>query len=558
MRYIIVIILFLLSGKIYPQAPTVPGRNLPSNTPVDQRLIVERNIVIPRYEDTTAANLDLGADSTASLIYCYDDNQFYGRVLGPFAKKWQLVAASTTPPAGANREIQFNDAGIFGASTAFRWTSSNYLDISSGGMTILSGADNGLTTRTNNTAKTTIFAAPHYTNSEENVLVLKEQSFSGTNALQFGGGDAAYNAVNDLRFYAAANATTVTGTEKMRITSVGVYIGAGTNAAAKLHIEAGTTTAAPIRLTSGTNLTTAVAGSIEYNGSNFFFTLTGTSRRQLVASNIATPSNGFLPIGNGTDFTLAALTGTTNQVNVTNGSGTITLSLPQNVHTAATPQFAGMGIGTTGGSTNGVLVSGAFSSSGIWIASTGSTLAAFTVSLSSVSPAGGTVGAISSYVNNTIVEAGSGNHTLLVQSYMTIPTVTGAAATVDNTANLYIEGAMTATVSGRNYSLFVDNGPSRMDGSVTYGYRSLSANDNILPESDYYIEITANSPTLTLPTATGHTGLTFIFINSGAGTASVSTSGGQVIGNSGSATSINVTAGSSLTVVSTGSAWRLP
>ncbi len=54
------------------------------------------------------------------------------------------------------------------------------------------------------------------------------------------------------------------------------------------------------------------------------------------------PSNGNLLIGDGTDFMLAGLTGTANQVTVTNGAGTITLSTPQNIHTAATPTFSGL------------------------------------------------------------------------------------------------------------------------------------------------------------------------------------------------------------------------
>ena len=50
-------------------------------------------------------------------------------------------------------------------------------------------------------------------------------------------------------------------------------------------------------------------------------------------------ANGSLLIGNGTDFDLTTLTGTTNQVNVTNGAGSITLSTPQDIHSGATPQF---------------------------------------------------------------------------------------------------------------------------------------------------------------------------------------------------------------------------
>lgn len=47
-----------------------------------------------------------------------------------------------------------------------------------------------------------------------------------------------------------------------------------------LHLKAGTATAstAPFKLTSGTNQTTAEAGAFEYNGTNLFFTRSGTTR----------------------------------------------------------------------------------------------------------------------------------------------------------------------------------------------------------------------------------------------------------------------------------------
>ena len=60
--------------------------------------------------------------------------------------------------------------------------------------------------------------------------------------------------------------------------------------------------------------------------------------------------NGQLLIGNTTGNTLtkATLTGTANQVTVTNGAGSITLSLPQDIATSSSPTFANMTI-TTGG-----------------------------------------------------------------------------------------------------------------------------------------------------------------------------------------------------------------
>jgi len=54
------------------------------------------------------------------------------------------------------------------------------------------------------------------------------------------------------------------------------------------------------------------------------------------------PSNGQIPVGNGAGYTLATLTGTSNQVSVTNGAGSITLSTPQNIATTSSPTFTGL------------------------------------------------------------------------------------------------------------------------------------------------------------------------------------------------------------------------
>ena len=53
------------------------------------------------------------------------------------------------------------------------------------------------------------------------------------------------------------------------------------------------------------------------------------------------PTNGQFLIGRtGLSPALGSLTGTANQVTITNGSGTITASLPQNIHAGASPTFA--------------------------------------------------------------------------------------------------------------------------------------------------------------------------------------------------------------------------
>jgi hypothetical protein len=66
--------------------------------------------------------------------------------------------------------------------------------------------------------------------------------------------------------------------------------------------------------------------------------------------------SGFLLIGNSSNtFTAATLTGTSNRVTVTNGSGSITLSTPQDIATSSNVQFGSIGVGTAASGTPGTI-----------------------------------------------------------------------------------------------------------------------------------------------------------------------------------------------------------
>lgn len=83
------------------------------------------------------------------------------------------------------------------------------------------------------------------------------------------------------------------------------------------------------------------------SGNTTFSALAANSLLYLNGSNVLTttapPTHGQLLIGStGTAPSLATLSGTANQVTVTNGAGSITLSTPQNLHSGATPTFAGV------------------------------------------------------------------------------------------------------------------------------------------------------------------------------------------------------------------------
>jgi len=97
-----------------------------------------------------------------------------------------------------------------------------------------------------------------------------------------------------------------------------------------------------------------------WNGTDTVWSVDGSALTSLSASALATgtvpiarggtaltavPTNGQIPIGNGTGYALSTLTGTANQITVANGVGVVTLSTPQSIATSSTPQFARLGAG---------------------------------------------------------------------------------------------------------------------------------------------------------------------------------------------------------------------
>ncbi len=92
-----------------------------------------------------------------------------------------------------------------------------------------------------------------------------------------------------IRFY------TNNGTLRETISVAGLV----TWSAAYHVLAAGTATAAqaPLKFTSGTNLTTAEAGAMEYDGTNLFFTRSGTTRENVVVAvdNAAAPTTSLTP-----------------------------------------------------------------------------------------------------------------------------------------------------------------------------------------------------------------------------------------------------------------------
>ena len=104
----------------------------------------------------------------------------------------------------------------------------------------------------------------------------------------------------------------------------------------------------------GTGLTSFTSGGAVYATSTSALT-TGTLPVASGGTGITTaPSSGTLLIGTSAGgYSSATLTGTANRVTVTNSSGGITLSAPQDIATTSNPQFGSLGIGTAASGTAG-------------------------------------------------------------------------------------------------------------------------------------------------------------------------------------------------------------
>jgi len=116
-----------------------------------------------------------------------------------------------------------------------------------------------------------------------NVIYTLLNDFGDQVTLGNGGSNNGFPATTGRGYLTFTNSVFyITGAE-MHFSVPLITIGGDSTATAKLHIAAGSATAAtaPIKLTSGTVMTTAETGAIEYNGTNLFFTRTGTTRESI-------------------------------------------------------------------------------------------------------------------------------------------------------------------------------------------------------------------------------------------------------------------------------------
>lgn len=131
-------------------------------------------------------------------------------------------STSTINPAGSTSNMYITSTGLVGINTTSPSSTKGGLDIASGGLSLVLGADSGATTRTNSTNKIFRVGGYHYTNAEEPVAAIMVDTSVANSNLKLGGGTALMNAATSIDFYVAANNTTVTGTTIVGLSSSGI------------------------------------------------------------------------------------------------------------------------------------------------------------------------------------------------------------------------------------------------------------------------------------------------------------------------------------------------
>ncbi len=195
-------------------------------------------------------------------------------------------------------------------------------------------------------------------NSGASVLSLPQNIHTGASPTFAGLTIGSTDVTNSLTYLAdVSNATTLAS----KLTAgTGISISAGSITNNGVTLLAGTTNQVNVSGSSG-SITLALPQNIHTSATPTFAGLTigansltaafdflhDITSATTLASKLTAGTGISISSGTITNNGVTQLAGTTNQVNVSGSSGSITLSLPQNIHTSATPTFAGLTIGAT-------------------------------------------------------------------------------------------------------------------------------------------------------------------------------------------------------------------
>ena len=443
----------------------------------------------------------------------YGATLFTGLAITDFGLRSQGGMAFATN--GATPQMYINTSGNVGIGTTAPGAA---LDIASGNLGLVIGAVNGSNTRTDATNKVARIGTYHYTNNEEPVAVFHGDITTAYNSVNIGGGSGIMNAATQIGFFTAANTTTVTGTERIRIQSDG-NVGIGTTAPATgLQVGASTTGSAPGRITLDSTAATEPgmiwnsAGVLKWlmyrpANSNDLRMYDGTDR-------VTFQSGGNVGIGTtspGSNLHLAKLSGSAIFRIENSGNGnTSAIDFYRERSTGAGLEGANIFLNSDTSTTNALLYLQAQS------ASLGNT----------TNPLTAANGA------RMILRGGSG----------VISFENGASETVRFDAS----GNVGIGTTGPTSKLHIV-------GSITYNYTT-TAVDLTLDATHYLVNVTVASKTITLPTAASITGRTYKIDNASAGNITVACTGAETINGE---TTQTVPLNSCIEVYSNGANWRI-
>lgn len=222
----------------------------------------------------------------------------------------QIVIASTTSFSGAITAAAWTISGI-----AMRGVASAYTDTTSSGTVGVTAVYSfgissiAASSTVTYTRAVTLYIAGVPTASTNVTIGSGRSIYVAAGLVEFAGGMTVTGAVT-IGFNGGNSTNINTGTSTGNVT-----IGGGSNQigfGSTLTLRAGTATAgtAPLVFTSGTNLTVAAAGSMEYNGTNLFFTRVsareGVLTQSAVTTEVVTTDTTVTVNINGTTYKLLA------------------------------------------------------------------------------------------------------------------------------------------------------------------------------------------------------------------------------------------------------------
>src|SRR5687767_3503523 len=105
MKKILFAILVLISFQAFGQVPTGYQKRI-VNERIQGEFMVDSAFHLPRYYDTTAANLDKAFDTCGKMFFSYAKDSVYYRACNP--KRWITVGTSTSNFANANLTLTGN------------------------------------------------------------------------------------------------------------------------------------------------------------------------------------------------------------------------------------------------------------------------------------------------------------------------------------------------------------------------------------------------------------------------------------------------------------------